>query len=143
MATARDYRRCALQAIYQIECAGNVDTDSLLASLAGSCGDTRAHRLGIDLAASAWDSRDTADGAISSLTPAWPMHRQPAIDRSILRLAWFELAHATAPPKVIINESIELAREFSTRESPPFINGVLDRLARSLHEADNESSSDT
>ena len=56
------------------------------------------------------------------------MRRQPVIDRNLLRLAWFEMTVAGTPPKVVISESVDLAREFSTDQSPSFINGVLDQL---------------
>jgi len=55
-----------------------------------------------------------------------------AIDRNILRLAVFELqGGADTPPKVVINEAIELAKKFSSAESAPFINGILDSIHKS------------
>ena len=52
------------------------------------------------------------------------------VDRNILRLAYFEMASGQTPPKVAINEAVELAREFSTQKSPAFVNGVLDKIMR-------------
>ena len=75
-----------------------------------------------------WERCREADAAISPLTPDWPTRRQPVVDRNLLRLAWYEMTVAQVPPKVVMSESIELAKEFSTAESPSFINGVLDRL---------------
>lgn len=85
---------------------------------------------GHDLATLAWEFRDEADAAIRPLVPEWPLHRQPLVDRNILRLAWYEVVRGEVPPKVAINESVELAREFGGERSPAFVNGVLDRLFR-------------
>jgi len=87
-------------------------------------------KLGFDLATLAWEFRGEADAAVTPLVPDWPTHRQPVIDRSLFRLAWYEVVHGSVPPRVVIDEAIELAREFSTERSPSFINGVLDRLFR-------------
>ncbi len=59
-------------------------------------------------------------------------NRQPPVDRAILRLAYHELTSGHAPPKVVINEAVELAKKFGAEQSPAFINGVLDKLARQL-----------
>ena len=60
----------------------------------------------------------------------WRLERMAAIDRNILRLAIYELRVADAPAKVIINEAVELAKKFSSEESAPFINGILDAVAK-------------
>ncbi|MDX1389866.1 MAG: transcription antitermination factor NusB, partial [Acidobacteriota bacterium] len=60
--------------------------------------------------------------------------RQPVVDRSLLRLAYYEMTSGVAPPKVAINEAVELAKEYSTEKSPMFVNGVLDKLYRQLRE---------
>jgi N utilization substance protein B len=131
MSTARDQRRCALQALYQFD-AGNVDQPEWVReSLAGSAGSEQCHQAGFDLAVGAWEHREEADAALSALTPDWPTYRQPVIDRSILRLAYYEITAETAPPKVVINEAVELAKEFSTEKSPLFVNGVLDKFYKS------------
>jgi N utilization substance protein B len=54
----------------------------------------------------------------------------PAVDRAILRLGIWELANTPTPPAVVIDEAIELAREFSTSDSPKFVNGVLDKVLK-------------
>jgi N utilization substance protein B len=132
MATSRDIRRCAVQALYQFD-AGNAESDDIVrASLEDSPGDLESHKRGLELAKEAWAVRDQADAAVAALSPDWPTHRQPAVDRSILRLAHYEMSSGKTPPKVAINEAVELAREFSTEKSPMFINGVLDRVFKSL-----------
>lgn len=134
MAGPRDIRRCALQALYQLDMSNPGEPEAIRDSLAGSPGDRKTHERGFDLAMAAWARHEEADAAVLALTPDWPTYRQPVIDRSILRLAYFEMITDRAPPKVVINEAVELAKEFSTEKSPLFINGVLDKIYRSLNE---------
>ena len=73
------------------------------------------------------------DPVIRKHSEHWRLERMAAIDRNLLRLAVYELLHAThTPPAVVINEALELAREFSTGESVEFINGVLDAVRKAL-----------
>jgi transcription antitermination protein NusB len=73
------------------------------------------------------------DELIAGHLKNWRIERTAIIDRLILRLAVYELLRETAtPPKVIINEAIELARTFSGEEPVPFINGVLDAVRKTL-----------
>lgn len=130
MGFSRDIRRCALQAMYQFD--AGADETNIRPSLDHSPGGLAAHDAGYELAQKAWGNRDEADASIAALTPEWPTHRQPLIDRNLLRLAHYEMLHANTPPKVAINEAVELAKEFSTEKSPLFINGVLDRIYQSL-----------
>ena len=82
----------------------------------------------VQLAKQIWEDRENSDAAISALTPDWPIHRQPVIDRNILRIATFEIQSEGTPSKVAIDEAIEIAKEFSTEQAPTFINGVLDAI---------------
>ena len=129
MASGRDIRRCALQAMYQFD-AGAVADESVRQTLELelSPGPPAVRDRGFEMAREAWAMRAEADAAVAALTPEWPTHRQPVIDRNILRLAYYEMTRGGTPPKVAINEAVELAREFSTEKSPMFINGVLDRI---------------
>jgi len=62
----------------------------------------------------------------------WRFERLAAIDRAILRLAIHEMSSAETPPKVVLNEAVELAKKFSSEESGSFVNGVLDSVHKSL-----------
>ena len=63
----------------------------------------------------------------------WRLDRMAVVDRNLLRLATQEFLHDSGTPKtVIINEAIEIARRFSTQESPQFINGILDSIKKEL-----------
>ncbi|MCW5776300.1 MAG: transcription antitermination factor NusB [Phycisphaeraceae bacterium] len=144
MASARDLRRLTLLALYQIDARGGGDREQVRLSL-DDCGtlveegpvfvDARTVFSETELdaafasACAAYEDRKLADDAVAELAPDWPTHRQPAIDRAILRLAYHEM-ETGVPPKVAVNEAVELAKAFSTDRSPAFVNGVLDRLMK-------------
>ncbi|HEY2459908.1 MAG TPA: transcription antitermination factor NusB [Candidatus Acidoferrum sp.] len=62
----------------------------------------------------------------------WRFERLAAIDRAILRLAIYELRGNDAPPKVVLNEAVELAKKFSSAESGGFVNGILDAFRKAM-----------
>ena len=74
------------------------------------------------------------DELITRHSTNWRLDRMAAIDRAVLRLAVAELRSGTSPPKVVINEALELAKKFSSEEAGPFINGILD----AIHKSDQE-----
>ena len=68
--------------------------------------------------------------AIEAHAPQWPLDRMDSITRSILMIGAFELLYALdAPPAVVMNEAIDIAKEYGTEESAKFVNGVLNALA--------------
>jgi N utilization substance protein B len=79
-------------------------------------------------AKSAWEQRAATDRWVERVAPQWPVHRQPPVDRAILRFSTWELTSTTTPARVVIDEAIELAKHFSTQNSASFINGVLDAI---------------
>ncbi len=75
----------------------------------------------------------TLDHAITTSAPEWPIDKIAKIDLAILRLAAYELLiQKKEPPKVIIDEAIELAKEFGNENSPKFINGVLGTILKTV-----------
>jgi transcription antitermination protein NusB len=126
--TNRESRRCALQAMYQFDVVDNAEHAVVRTTLEESPGSEADHVHGFNLATLAWEFRDEADRAFAPLAPEWPTHRQPPIDRNLLRLAYYELVVAGVPAKVVMNEAVELAREFGGERSPPFVNAMLDRM---------------
>ena len=79
------------------------------------------------------DNLDTLDRLIEQRAEHWRLERMPIVDRNILRMAIYELMHcADVPPKVAINEAIELGKKFSTANSGGFVNGILDRVRMDL-----------
>ena len=81
--------------------------------------------------------RDSIDKIITKAAPEWPLEQITMVDRNVLRLGLFELLYGNkeeVPPKVAINEAIELAKNFSGESSGKFVNGVLGTVFRQLEE---------
>lgn len=93
------------------------------------------------IASAAFADRAAADAFMTEAAPTWPAHRQAAVDRSILRLAHWEMTSPEAAevhPKIVVNEAVELAKTFSTEKSPAFINGLLDKLLKQVLKESDE-----
>jgi len=84
--------------------------------------------------------RDEIDQRITETATHWHIRRLAAMDRAILRLATYEILSEETPGKVAINEAIELAKRFSTAQSAPFVNGVLDCILKTAGEPVGSSS---
>ncbi|TVQ62625.1 MAG: transcription antitermination factor NusB [Phycisphaerales bacterium] len=133
MAGVKDIRRLAFQTLYQLDARHGDESGVVRDSLEGAEGFTSGERAkAFEMAEAAYARRKDADRELEAIAPDWPPSRQAAVDRSILRLAWHEMTGGKTPPKVVINEAIELAKTFSTDKSPAFINGVLDKLFKRL-----------
>jgi transcription antitermination protein NusB len=76
----------------------------------------------------------SSDKLVSRLSHNWRFERISPVDRNILRLAIYELRTRTAPAKVVIDEALELAKKFSSEDSPAFLNGILDAARKSLED---------
>lgn len=91
----------------------------------------RRHRGNLEeyavrLAQGVEEEREELDAVLSEVSVGWPVHRMSAVDRSILRLALYEMLHVDdVPPDVAVNEAVELAKGFSGDEAPAFVGGVL------------------
>jgi N utilization substance protein B len=143
MPSRRRARQFALQALYQSELTGEPVRVALSALWAGSMdgeGIEEARppegnevefteRLvnGVDA------HRAAIDAVIEDCSTNWRIPRMPFVDRNILRIAGYELMHCEdVPPTVAMNEAIELAKRYGTAESRAFVNGIVDRMARSV-----------
>lgn len=73
------------------------------------------------------------DALIVDAAPAWPIGQINKVDLAILRISVYELLHSDTPPNVVIDEAIELAKEFGAEHSPKFVNGVLAHIANQVH----------
>lgn len=90
------------------------------------------------------DKTPELDKALTPLAPEWPIDTIAAIDRNVLRIGLFELTYASdsVPPKVAINEAVELAKAFGSENSSKFINGVLGTAFKKLGLSGDEKTKD-
>ncbi len=88
------------------------------------------------LVTSVCDYLSAIDEKISQCATNWQLNRMAAVDRNILRLAGFELLfREDIPPKVAINEAVELAKKYGDLESGKFVNGILDKINKTKNQA--------
>ena len=123
----------ALQGLYQLDiqrAPSDVDVSAAMVPLlseAGLTGDAAEYSR--RLAAGAWAQRERYDQMIASASDHWEVSRMAVVDRNIFRLALYELvAQPDVPARVVIDEAIEIGREFGEADTPQFINGVLDAI---------------
>jgi transcription antitermination protein NusB len=133
-------REIAVQSLYQMEMngvAGDQAVDMVMeearqdneigaevAELAAVDGLTR------ELVEGVFERREELDRMLAVFLTGWQVERLSRVDRQILRLAAYEMTARDVPPKVVVNEAIELAKHFGTDESGKFVNGVLGRMIR-------------
>lgn len=121
-----------MQVLYQIDATGETDADTIFAGLDEDHDPVEVRQEAVELALAAWAQHEETDEKVTALAEDWPTHRQPPVDRAILRLALYEMTSGRTPAKVAINEALDLAKQFSNENAPAFINGVLDKLHKSL-----------
>jgi N utilization substance protein B len=140
MSAMRKTRELAMQVLFLWDSNNEIDLTlgHDATKVPGAEESLRARSL--QMAEGAWGQRQTIDAWIERIAPQWPPRRQPAVDRSIIRLAVWEMTNTSTPPKVVIDEAIELAKEFSTEQSPAFVNGVLDAVLREKQTLTSEQS---
>lgn len=126
-------RRLAFQVMFELDSRRASDASEAGAILARVEGlePAQADHL-LALVKGAYESRAESDGVFEAIAPEWPAHRQAAVDRAILRLAYFEMARTDTHPRIVINEAVELAKAYSSERAPAFINGLLDKAMRNL-----------
>jgi N utilization substance protein B len=121
-------RKRALDILFEADQRGQ-SIDVVLADRAAR-GDAAPNPYTATLVAGVIDHRAEIDALIEANAIDWTLDRMPAVDRSLLRLATFELRWGVdIAPAIAIDEAVELAKELSTDDSPTFVNGVLGRIA--------------
>jgi len=119
-----------MQSLFLWDTNGEMDLDLARPLVDEGTDDPALRASALQMAQGTWEQREMIDARIERLAPQWPPRRQPGVDRNLIRLAVWELTNADTPPKVVLDEAIELAKKFSTEQSPAFINGVLDAVLK-------------
>jgi N utilization substance protein B len=126
-------RECAMQMLYQWDMSGQ-PVPHVIQSFWRVRSTTDATReMAERLVVGAAREREAIDAAITEASKNWRFERLAAIDKNILRIAVYELMRELhTPSSVVLDEAIELAKRFGEKDSPPFVNGVLDAINRTL-----------
>ena len=126
-------RELTMQALYQLNIQGPDLFELLDRFFTEADEDDFVRKLASDWTRGTWENLEQCDEPIIASTIKWQFTRLSPVDKSILRLAVYQLKFCPdIPPKVVINEAIELAKKFSTDKSPAFVNGVLDAILKKL-----------
>ncbi len=142
-ATRRGERELAFQVLYGLSFTPANDIDELrrffrvspdyLARWEGQEPPSQPSGFAWELVEGVWSKSDELDASITSFSRNWRVDRMGRVELTLLRLAVFEIMYRTdVPPKVAINEALELSRQFGEGNAKSFINGILDAVAKAL-----------
>jgi len=128
-------RQLAMQALFQLDVQGSSLLPDLDDFFRENATELPVRTLASDWTRGAWANLPACDELITAAALKWKLSRLSQVDKSILRLSVYHLKFCSdIPPKVTINEAIELAKKFGTDKSPSFVNGVLDGVLRKMQE---------
>ena len=137
MGKRRRSREVAIKVLFHLEFSGDSPSAAfdLICNSFGFSEDVKPFAQGLVLGV--YDRLKELDTIISETSTNWRLERIAKVDRCILRLAAFELLYRNdIPPKVSINEAVDLAKKFGSEESGGFINGILDKIYNTVMSSD-------
>ena len=127
LGTRREARERALELLYEADAKG-VTPDAVMAELT-----VAPDEFAADVVRGVGANLAEVDELLRRFAKGWTLERMPVIDRTLLRMATYELGHRPdVPTASIINEAVELAKRYSTDDSGRFVNGMLGRIAEEL-----------
>lgn len=134
MGTRREARERSLTLCYELDVRGHRASEMLDDLPAAPDPYTERLVRGVH------ERRSELDAAIAAAAEHWSLERMAVVDRVLLRIGAYELAHCPEVPRAVaISEAVELAKRYSTEESGSFVNGVLSRLAAELRGPEPEA----
>lgn len=131
MGLRREARELALQMLYALDSKSSVGIREMLQTFREEQVEIsgRVREFAEDLVKGVQSEREVIDEAIRARSKNWSLSRMPKVDLNVMRMAVYELMfRADIPKKVTINEAIEVVRRFGDKESPAFVNGILDEI---------------
>ena len=133
MGKRRSSRELALKFLYQSELnKGNIDEQMKL-FLKRNSSQEEVETFMLELVKSILKQINEIDEIIQKFSDNWVLDRMTVIDRNILRMGTCELLFSfSTPPKVVINEAVDVAKKYGNEDSPEFINGILDKIYKEI-----------
>lgn len=128
MSGRSEARRFALQMLYLLDQNPEADKDRVQIELRRQFIEEPLRQFTWSLISGVVASRDELDDVICRTATNWRLDRMAPTDRNVLRMGLYEMTKMGTPAAVVINESVEIAREFGTENSSSFVNGILDKL---------------
>lgn len=133
----RQARILAMQALCQWDAQGDDSTETLKEFLSATADRDSSPAVAVfaaELVTAFWTDRRTIDDLIASAAIKWDLSRISPVERNVMRVSIVEMMGERAPPKVALNEAIEIGRVYGGADSPRFINGVLDVILKRLQQ---------
>ena len=128
MSTRSRAREVALQALFQEDLNPRDSRDQLAPFVESRLQDGELREFATSLVLGVMRNQAELDELLESKADNWSLTRMAATDRNVLRLGAFEIRYADTPDRVAINEAVELAKRFGSKQSSQFVNGILDKL---------------
>jgi N utilization substance protein B len=131
MGIRREARELAVQMLYAVDSNGNIGLREILQTFREEQPEvfSRVREFAEALVQGVQSQREVIDEAIKARSKNWSLTRMPRVDLNVMRMAVYELMfRADIPKKVSINEAIEIVRRYGDKESPSFVNGILDEI---------------
>ena len=121
-------REVALQALFQEDLNPRGSRDQLAPFIEARLKEIKLRAFATSLVMGVMRNRDELDTLLESKAANWSLTRMAATDRNVLRLGAFEIRYTDTPDPVAINEAVDLAKRFGSKQSSQFVNGILDKL---------------
>ncbi len=131
MSTRSRAREVALQALFQEDLNPRDSRDQLAPFVESRLQHDDLREFATSLVQGVIRNQDELDTLLESNANNWSLTRMAATDRNVLRLGAYEIRFADTPQRVAINEAVELAKRFGSKQSSQFVNGILDKLLQS------------
>ena len=128
MATRSTAREVVMQLLYACDLNADLDFGTMREMIAERIANPALRQFAESLLAGVLEHRRELDDRIEAVAENWSIRRMSPTDRNILRLAAYELIRTDTPPRVAIDEAVELAKRFGGPHSAQFVNGILDKL---------------
>jgi N utilization substance protein B len=139
MASRFEYREVIIQTLFECDFGDKLDRNNVLAILERDLAEfiekDTDRKFATDTISGVLDKKEILDEIIKKAAPEWPIEKLPIVDRNILRLAIWEMIFADkskVPPKVAINEAVQLAKAFGGDNGGKFVNGVLGGIYKEM-----------
>lgn len=133
MGTRRQARELAMQALFYMDMQKDASEEMLEDFCGCFCPSKKSRPFLIKLVTGVLETKGRIDALVERFSQNWQISRMSCVDRNVMRIAVYEMLYCDdIPPKVSINEAIDIGKKFGTEESGAFINGIMDSIRGSL-----------
>ncbi len=133
MGTRRQARELAMQALFYMDMQKDASEDMLEHFCGCFCASKKSRPFLIKLVNGVIGKKGQIDALVERFSQNWKISRMSCVDRNVMRIAVYELLYCNdIPPKVSINEAVDIGKKFGTQDSGAFINGIMDSIKEAL-----------